>query len=409
MANERMRLRAKKRRQALEEDQRHHQNTILGQIDGEKSATYTERKDHNQRSRRMVKFILSLVLTWVVGGSFLIATCFQLSEDRSNVDTRWETYLASSPEVVEEAQTIARKADATEVTVGTYLENLKELNVKDSYFRSVWLVWFMWEDNDELDFTDGGFIYYNGSINRINVLKDEVTADGVHYQQMRVDVSISQTFHTPRFPLENHVLRAYIEPTYDIEEVIFVESDDSDDLNRNINVSSYEITRMASGLKYYEYNDTHDDPTLGENDKPFVVEHMDEIEVNRSGWGLYVKCFIALWGTTLWVLIMLFVATRHHVDVFSMIPATLFGAVGNIMVGANLLPDALTLGLLEYGNIWGIFIVLCGTVTITNINRERNHWKDNDFADRYGRFMFYSILALTIVGNLVLPLASYAF
>lgn len=407
MSSERMREKAKRRRQAIEQEKAHDKGTILGQVDGEKKAEKKELSEHKRG--RLFKLIFSLFLVWVIGGSFLITTCVQLNADRNNVDTRWETYLESDPEVEQAALSVAEKSKATKVTVGSYLENLKELNVKDSYFRSVWIVWFMWEGNDELDFTDGGFIYYNGYINRAVVLKDEVTKDGIHYQQLRVDVTISQAFHTPRFPLENHILRSYIEPTYDLREVQFVASDDEDTVNSNINVYSYEIERVASGLKYYAYSDTHDDPLLKDSETPYLVEYMNEIEVNRMGWGLYVKCFIALWGTTLWVLIMLFVATRHRVDVFSMIPATLFGAVGNIMVGANLLPEALSLGLLEYGNIWGIFIVLAGTVTITIINRERNHWKDNDFADKYGRLMFFSILALAIIGNIALPLVSYSF
>lgn len=408
MSSERRRLKALKRRETIDRKRSNNKGTILGQVDREKEPERKQQTQHNRTSSRVTKLILSIVFTWVLGGSFLIATCIQLGNDRADVVDRWDIYLQSDETIEAEAEEIARKNGATEVTVGTYLENLKELDVKNSTFRAVWLVWFSWEDNDKIDFTDGQFFYYNGYINKISVIKDETTRTGGHYQQLRVDVSISQAFHTPRFPLESHILRSYIEPTYDVSEVIFVKSDDTDGINQNINVYSYEIERTASSIKYIAYSDDHDDPSIND-DSTVLAEYMDEIEVNRSGVGLYVKCFIAIWGTTLWVLIMLFVATRHRVDVFSMIPATLFGAVGNIMIGANLLPEALNLGLLEYGNIWGIFIVLAGTVTITVLNRERNHWHDNDFADKYGRFMFFSILALAIIGNIALPLASYQF
>lgn len=357
----------------------------------------------------MIKIILSIAFTWILGGAFLVVTCVQLYNDKQSIDTRWEGYLQSDPAAEAKAHEIATDYGATQVTCGTYLENFKELDIKNSSFRSVWLVWFSWEGNDDIDFSDNGFIYYNGNINELTTIKDEVTEDGVHYQQFRVDVTISQAFHTPRFPLENHLLRLYIEPTYDIQEVILVMSDDQDSVNRNINVYGYQIERLASIIKYISYDDNHDDPAIEEGSVTVISEFMDEIEVNRMGWGLYVKCFIAIWGTTLWVLIMLFVATRHRVDVFSMIPATLFGAVGNIMIGANLLPEALNLGLLEYGNIWGIFIVLAGTVAITILNRERSHWHDNEFADSYGRFMFITILILAVVGNIALPLVSYQF
>ncbi|MGI6105540.1 MAG: hypothetical protein ACOYD7_05015 [Raoultibacter sp.] len=383
--------------------------TVFGQEDREAETSEEDQTQHKKRSSRVLKVVLSLLFTWVLGVIFLGLTCFQLMEDRENVDTRWEEYKKSDEQVVQEVEAKASAGGATEVLCGTYLENLKEVNMADSYYEAVWLVWFKWEGDAPIDFTDDGFIFYNGIINRMNVLEDVVTDDGVHYQKFRVDVKVSQTFHTPRFPLENHIIRSYIEPNYDITDVILRQSSDVDSVNKNINIVGYDISRMTSDIKYYAYQDNHDNPIIPEGSVKLTSEFMDEIEINRSGIGLYVKCFIALWGTTLWVLIMLFVATRHRVDVFSMIPATLFGAVGNIMIGASLLPEALTLGLLEYGNIWGIFIVLAGTITITVLNRERFHWHDDNFADRYGRFMFFSILILAIVGNIALPLASMQF
>lgn len=65
---------------------------------------------------------------------------------------------------------------------------------------------------------------------------------------------------------------------------------------------------------------------------------MTQLEINRSGLGLYAKCFIALFGTSLWVFITMFLCTYHRADPLSMIPAALFGTVSNIMVGTILSP-----------------------------------------------------------------------
>ena len=109
------------------------------------------------------------------------------------------------------------------------------------------------------------------------------------------------------------------------------------------------------------------------------------------------------------MLITLFICTYHRVDPLSMIPAALFGTVTNIMVGANLLPDALQLGLLEFVNIFGIVTILAVAMTIININRIRNKYEDRDFASFYGRVMFYTILVLVVAGNIILPMSAYMF
>ncbi|MEA5004760.1 MAG: hypothetical protein VB081_14830, partial [Christensenella sp.] len=96
-------------------------------------------------------------------------------------------------------------------------------------------------------------------------------------------------------------------------------------------------------------------------------------------------------------------------DPLSMIPAALFGTVANIMVGANLLPDALQAGLLEYVNVWGIMMILMGAMAIININRIRKKYEDRDFSKHYGRVLFYTILILVLAGNLLMPICAYIF
>jgi hypothetical protein len=81
------------------------------------------------------------------------------------------------------------------------------------------------------------------------------------------------------------------------------------------------------------------------------------------------------------------------------------------MVGASLLPDALELGLLEYVNIWGIFIILSVALIIMKVNSMRRLYKehkvDSYYAAVYGRLMFYSVACLALLGNILMPAIVY--
>ena len=79
------------------------------------------------------------------------------------------------------------------------------------------------------------------------------------------------------------------------------------------------------------------------------------------------------------------------------------------MVGANLLPDALQTGLMEYVNFWGILTILSVTFTVINVNRIRNKYEDRDFANHYGLTMFVVILTVILIGHILLPLSAYRF
>lgn len=349
------------------------------------------------------KLTISLLLLIVIGVTYITYAAVTLYNDRVNEDSYWTDSLALS----EEMQAIAdeRSADAIQVNTGTYMENLKEINMKSSSFRSVFQIWFRWEGDPDLD-PANNFKVYKGAINKIEMIKDYHEGN-VNYQLVRVDATVTKNFWTKRFPLESHQLRMYLESNYPIEEVVFVNDDEHSGTNPNLSIQGFDLKRFDTGTYGVIYENNHNDPEL--KDSFMSSEYVIAMEINRSSWGLYAKCFIALVGTITWVLITLYINTYHRVDPLGMIPAALFGTVSNIMVGANLLPDALSIGLLEYVNIFGVMTIMAVTISVININRIRNAREDKEFAHQYGSVMFFTILTLTLLGHIIMPVISYMF
>ncbi|MGL4607144.1 MAG: hypothetical protein ACRCU3_06715 [Eubacteriaceae bacterium] len=335
---------------------------------------------------------------------FLTLTTLTLYNDKINEESYWTSGLLPSPEAVEIADILS--PNATVVSVGTYLENIKEINLKNSLYRPVMLVWFRWEGDPDLDMMNN-YRIYKGTINKQEVVKD-YHENNINYQLIRIDVSITKNYWTKRFPLESHQIRCYIESEIPANKVVFIDDKENSGYNPSLGISGYALTRVETGALPFAYESNHGDPEFaGTVDVNY--EHVTAVELNRDGFGLYLKCFIALLGTCTWVLIILFICTYHKVDPLSMIPAALFGTVSNILIGANLLPDALDAGLLEYVNIWGIMTILSVAITIITINRIRAKYEDRDFAMYYGRVMFSLILFFVLLGNILLPLSAYIF
>lgn len=358
------------------------------------------RKLEKWQWRRLLCNFLIYVVVVVV---FLSATVTALVKDRTGEDYYWNSSMSESQDMASEVT--ARSAGATKVSVGTYIENLKEINIKSAYYRVVAQVWFRWEGDEDLDMKDN-FRVYKGLMNKMEVIKD-YHENGVNYQLVRCDVSVTKDYWTVRFPLESHQLRMYITSNLPVEQVVFVDDHDNSGLNKSLSISGYDVRRHDTAVISVKQDGTHGDPEL--TDDLILSEHMTQLELNRGSWGLYLKCFIALVGTITWVLIALFLNTNHHIDPLGMLPAALFGTVTNIMVGANLLPDAMQAGLLEYVNIFGIGTILAVTMTIININRIRNKYEDKAFAALLGRVMFITIIVCTLAGNILLPCSAYMF
>ncbi|MEG0834619.1 MAG: hypothetical protein RR292_00905 [Christensenellaceae bacterium] len=350
-----------------------------------------------QKKRLWISFLLVLIAAVV----FLTATASSLYQDKFMEDEYWHETLTTPESVQQKIE--AQSGNETQVMVGSYVENLKEISLKDSNFGMKVLVWFRWEGNDKLDMVNH-FRIYKGTINSKEIVED-YHKDGINYQSALLDVTVSKNFWTNRFPLESHQLRMYLEAGPTVQDVVFVADTQHSSMNPSLSISGYQLLRHEVGTFAMEYNNTFGNPTL--KAAPINSEFVTAMEINRNSLGLYFKCFIALFGTTAWVLIMLYISTYHRVDPLLMVPPILVGTVANIMIGANLLPDALQFGLLEHVNIWGIMTILIVAIAIININYIRNQKNDENFAKFYGRFMFWEILIITVAGHVILPLAAY--
>lgn len=355
------------------------------------------------KKRKLVAWFLFTVM---ISSTYLIVTGVSLHRDKVAEEMYWQEGLKDNEENLAAIQTLNQ--DATIITAGTYVETIKEINIRDNIFRVVMNCWFRFDDNGEDINMLENFRVYNGVINKMDVLED-INEDGIRYQAARIDVSVSKNFWTPRFPLESYQLRIFIESLYSADKVNFIADEEYSGIYPSLEqagTANFNFERSAVSVYSVKYDNTRNDPEAG---TPYNQELVTHIEINREGIGLYLKCFIALFGTITWVFIALYICTFHRVDPLSLVPGALFGTVTNIMVGANLLPDSLQLGLLEYVNLAGVAIVLLVALTIISINRTRNKHQDNDFAAFFGRMMFYTLLFFTLVGTISFPLAAYKF
>ncbi|REC26814.1 hypothetical protein CF160_14850 [Enterococcus pseudoavium] len=85
------------------------------------------------------------------------------------------------------------------------------------------------------------------------------------------------------------------------------------------------------------------------------------------------------------------------------------GPLVNIIVGANLIPDALHTGLLEFVNIFGILVILFASFAIITIIDSELIIKTIVLLRFSGNIFFWMLLFFTVLGNILLPLSAYRF
>lgn len=179
------------------------------------------------QKKRLLFSFLTYVIVIVV---FLAYASVTMYTDKKAEDDYWVSMLQTPKDIEERAAQFDQ--NATRVQVGTYVENLKEVNLKTSSFRMVVLIWFKWEGNDNLNMAKH-FRIYKGTINKTEVVKN-YHENGVNYQAVRCDVSITKNYWNRRFPLESHQLRMYVESELPVDDVVFVNDRENSGINDSL-------------------------------------------------------------------------------------------------------------------------------------------------------------------------------
>ncbi|MEG0468717.1 MAG: hypothetical protein RR562_02285, partial [Longicatena sp.] len=192
--------------------------------------------DKGQKKR----LLITMLLVIGIATTYIACAVTTLYKDKTSEDEYWDSYMKTPVEYTQAVE--ERGQDSIEVEVGTYVENLKEINIKGSSFRASYEIWFKWEGDPELNMINH-YRIYKGTINKQETIKDDYK-DNLHYQEMRIDVTVSKNFNITRFPLGSQVLKFYIEPnTYTIDEVVFVPDKTESGINANLSISGYELNR----------------------------------------------------------------------------------------------------------------------------------------------------------------------
>lgn len=362
---------------------------------------YYEKLDDKEKKIAKRKPLVFVFLAIIVLSFF----AHSLYANRDMDDLRWSENLTAPRAIQEEVKEISEHA--VRVSCGTYLSNVYNINLKGSFSYTMY-VWFKWIGSPDLDMANH-FHIYNSTISRKQIMRSYRDGD-INYQMVRINATMAKKFNTGGFPLDSHQFYIAIEPDVTARAVVLIADSYNSSVNPDMSIPGYKLVRSAVASVPHKYNHSRGDVRLeketgGKNIASLLIT---AFQIDREGVGLHLKCFIGLFGCLIWVIIVMYLNIYHRIDPLSMVPAALFGSIANMMVGASLLPDALEIGLLEYVNIWGIFIILSVAMTVINVNAIRREQKAAGhehayLAAVYGRIMFYIVTTFVILGNVILP------
>lgn len=293
----------------------------------------------------------------------------------------------------------APPAEPAVVTVGMYINQVREVNLREGTYVVDFWMWFRWKDpalNPAQTFE-----LVNGEIQ--NRIDSDVTPDLDHqYTSVRIVARMHHVFDVDHFPYDNHTLHIDIEDVeHEAHLQVYRPDTTYSQLDPGVHVAGWDVSLGTTSVENHVYNTNYGFLSIGADTHAPFSRFQQHIELRRGTGGTpLLKLF---WVTFLSVLLGLLALRVHVTDLdarFGLSVGSIFAAMANTYVLGEILPETEAITMAEQMNFLGVGTIFFAVfISIASI---RLVYAGREGASRkLDWYAFLGLGLLYIVGNLL--------
>lgn len=230
------------------------------------------------------------------------------------------------------------RAEPQKVVVGSYINQITGLNLKDKQVTVDFYVWFRW-DADDINPLDS-FEVMNGTISSkeptpLRKIKDQ------NYISARIHAVLNQAWDISRFPLDKQSIRIEIEDNdRTVENLVYVADTENTEVNPDIDIAGYNVTKTTAGIMEKTYRTNYGDISLPKAHESRFSRFVQEVQIDRPNTVYYFKTFSTIFISCL-VAFLAFLVKPVDLDPrFGLGIGALFAVVASYFIVAGELPHS---------------------------------------------------------------------
>jgi hypothetical protein len=246
----------------------------------------------------------------------------------------------------------SQPATPEQVYVGIYINDVYELDLKQSNYVVDFYIWFRWQGQ----YDPGEFEFMNGEL----TLKEHpyhLNAAGVNYVSFHCRGTFHILFDYRRYPLDSHQLILELEDaTHDTTQMQYVVDRDAMTTQKPVTLIGWNTGDPQFEIRQHLY------PTnFGEPNQPGSTSTYSRlncsIHIARSGDSIYIKTFLGLFISVAIAFLSFLLKPSDTDPRFAVGVAAIFGAVSSEIVASGNLPDMPYLTMADKIHLFSLFMI----------------------------------------------------
>ena len=284
------------------------------------------------------------------------------------------------------------------VTVGVYVNALKEVSLHDNQFQTDFWIWFRWpKSTPDIDPLESFEIIGGGEVAKESQVRQDLGQ--FHYAACRVRATITKFFDVREFPQDRHEVSIIIEDSeHEDHKILFVADRSNTRIDPDVQVPGFVITSSASSVSTHTYRSNYGDITLPSDSESKYSRFELRVKLARPGLGYSLKLLWGLWLSALIAFIPMFIKPIDVDPRFGLGVGAIFAAMANAYIISSALPDTNQVTTADEVNMLTIaFIFLSVLESTVSLNLYQNGKEAT--SKRLDRISFVVMLVLYAAGS----------
>ena len=233
-------------------------------------------------------------------------------------------------------------AAPAEVTVGSYVKQVRDLDFKSNKYTVDFFIWFRWQAVGPLAGYKPleSFEIVNGTEESKTSVVEKTVGD-VHYASARVVATMSEPWELASYPFDRHRVNIYIEDSaMTTQEMVFVADQANSRLGDEMNIAGWNATHFGSQVGTKVYHSSYGDPSLPGDARSDYSRFAFSFDLDRQSFGSALKLLSTVLLATA-VAFVAFLVKPSDLDArFGMGVGSLFAVAASAFIAASSVPDS---------------------------------------------------------------------
>jgi hypothetical protein len=237
---------------------------------------------------------------------------------------------------------LAAMAQPAQVTVGTYVNKIQDLNFRENKYALDFFIWFRWKAEGKLaDYKPlESFEIINGTIdNKSSVVEKKIGE--LNYASARISATIAETWELKAYPFDWHRTSVRIEDSsFTALDLVFVPDKTNSQLGEEIDLAGWTASKFDTAVTQKTYRTNYGDTSLPSDARSEYSRFIMAWDLDRTGWGAAVKLLSTVFLATA-VAFVSFMVKPSDLDArFGMGVGGLFAVAASAFIASGSVPDS---------------------------------------------------------------------